>query len=214
MSIKIEAIRNDIIKMASLAEKAIEYCNDKDIEKKELMEVEDEINFYHKKVDDDCFKFIALHNPVARDLREVLAVMKINSDLERIGDQAVNIKRTYFYLKNFHPLLSTLKEETQHMVKNAIDAYVHINTMLSIDVIKNDETINDLHRTTIKNYFKLMKESNIDFDEAYNVIQISKNFERIGDHAKNIAEDVIFMDKGKDIRHTNQHEFFEKEKKV
>ncbi len=206
MNIKIEHIRENLLTMASLTEKAISCCTNSEVDISEQRELENEINAFHKLIDDECFKYIALMQPMARDLREVISMMKINSDLERVGDQAVNIKRTVRYLKNLHPLLTTLQEEVHHMLHNAIDALIQTNTMLSIDVIKTDETINGLHRSIIKNYIKLMKENNIEFDEAYNVIQISKNFERVGDHAKNIAEDIIFIDKGKDIRHGGDKE--------
>jgi len=212
MSIKLENIRENLLKMASLTEKSLNCCTNEDVSIAEHRNLENEINSFHKLIDDECYKFIALQQPMARDLREVISIMKINSDLERVGDQSVNIKRTASYLRNIHPLLSTLQEEVQHMIHSAIDALVQTNTMLSIDVIKTDETINGLHRSIIKNYIKLMKENNIDYDEAYNVIQISKNFERVGDHAKNIAEDIIFIDIGKDIRHGSNHEIFEQSK--
>lgn len=202
----IENLKDEIIQMASLVEKSISMSTENEFSFQASNDNENQINSYHKLIDDSCFKYMALKTPVAKDLRILLAILKINSDLERMGDQALKVKRNFNFLKNPHPLLTTLKEEIQIMVKNTIDCFTQQNLKLGVDVILYDETINNLHKTTLQNYINLIKSNTVDFDEGFNVIQISKNFERIGDHAKNIAEDVIFMQSGKDIRHTDKDE--------
>ena len=154
---------------------------------------------------------MALKSPTAKDLRTAIAIMKINADLERMGDQAVKIKRHQIIVGREILLLKNMAIEVNIMVKNALDSFVRSNTKLATDVIMHDQEINVMNRDITKDYINQIKNNIISFDEGYSIIKISKNLERIGDHAKNIAEDVIFLESGSDIRHNPDYKNGKKE---
>jgi len=198
----IKRLRELILEMAGLVEQSLMFSLDKEKDLPFHYEIEQRINQYHLLIDDSCFKFIALKAPHAKDLRTVIAMMKINSDLERMGDQSLKIKRHSLELAGDNPQLKSMLTEVGLMVKNAIESFVNSNTKMSTDVISHDQIINNMNRDIIKNHIGRIKNNEIHFDYGYGVIKISKNLERIGDHAKNIAEDVIFLESGSDIRHS------------
>lgn len=161
------------------------------------------------KVEEECLKILALHQPVAADLRYVIAVLKINNDLERIADLAVNIaERTKTVSR--HPNikipfdLHEMLKITVAMVKASVDSLVTNDTVLAREVIQDDDKIDDFnkeaHRVFQKQIFK-----NPDLTKYYiSMLSVSKNLERIADHATNIAEDVIYMIEGEVIRHRSK----------
>lgn len=171
-----------------------------------VYEIENKINVCHIKVDDYCLKLFARQQPVASDLRMMLAITKINTDLERMGDQAVNIaKNVEFYLKSKpHSSTGELQEmatQVQSMVKMSLDCFVNSNTTLAWEVIKLDDRIDELKNRIFQDQLKIMKQESSMIDESVDLILIARNLERLGDHATNIAEDVIFITSGQDIRH-------------
>lgn len=202
MNITVDSLRNQIIDMATLVEEILIQALEKDTSKEKTFELENKINEYHKIIDDDVFKYIALMAPTATDLRTALAVMKINSELERMADQAVNIKRYVLKLKEDHNQLDPIKLEVVQMVKKAISSFVEGSSKLATDVIKMDHEVNILYRENIREYFDKMRDGSTSFEEGFSAIRVSKNLERIGDLATNICEDVIFVESGKDIRHS------------
>lgn len=199
--INIKKLRNEITEMGALVEKALTLSTDPSCSLADIFLVEDQINDFHKKIDDNVFKYIALHAPHANDLRTALAIMKMNSDLERIADQSVNIKRYSLKLNDKHPQLDTMLTEVVQMVKNGLDSFATSNTQLATKVIKQDAEVNNLHREIIKEYIRKMQDEKYSFDEGFSVIRVAKNFERVGDHSTNICEDVIFLESGTDVRH-------------
>jgi len=202
MDLTIEYLREQVIKMGSTVEAILACSLKKDVTLQETFKLEEEINHYHMTVDDSCFKFIALKKPFAKDLRTAIAIIKINSDLERMGDQALNIKRCSLKLSPDLPALNSLFEEVKLIVKHALDSFVHHDIRLAMEVIKHDEIINELNRSVIKETVTNVDAHKLPFDDGFLWIRMSKNLERIGDHATNIAEDVIFLESGEDIRHT------------
>jgi len=174
---------------------------------KRVFELEKEVNALHIEVDERCLKFIALHQPQATDLRFVLAAIKINSDLERIGDQAVNVSQTtshIFQLPQKEKRLfdiPRMAELAKKMVKDALDAFVRRDVELARAVVKKDEEEDQLKSAAFNELLQLMQSNASNVHRALCLILISRNLERIADHATNIAEDVIFMVLGKDIRH-------------
>jgi len=199
--LNVNFLRKQILEMGALAEKILSFSLVSENSLNDIFIIEDEINRYHKQIDDDVFKYIALKAPHATDLRTALAVMKMNSELERMGDQSVNIKRYNQKLTTTHPLLDTLQDEVLQMVKKSLDAFSTSNTNLAADVIKSDKEVNAIHREIIREYFRKMKEEAYPFEEGFAAMRVAKNLERIGDHSTNICEDVIFLDSGHDIRH-------------
>ncbi len=205
MDICARDLRDHVLKMASLVEASLSSSLNTDKTMEDVFVLEKKINEFHILIDDACFKYIALKSPTAKDLRTAIAVMKINADLERMGDQAVKIKRHQVVINREILLLKNMALEVNLMVKNALDSFVRSNTKLATDVIHHDQEINAMNRDIVRDYINQIKNNVISFDEGYSIIKISKNLERIGDHAKNIAEDVIFLESGSDIRHNPEY---------
>lgn len=197
--------------MASLVEASLAGSLHLNKSMEDIFSLEKKINEFHIMIDDLCFKYIALKGPTAKDLRTAIAVMKINADLERMGDQSVKIKRHQIIINREILQLKNLSLEVNLMVKNALDSFVRSNTKLATDVIHHDQEINSMNREIVRLHINQIKNNEISFDEGYSIIKISKNLERIGDHAKNIAEDVIFLESGSDIRHNLDYKTGKKE---
>ena len=211
MDICARDLRDHVLKMASLVEASLAGSLNLDKTIEDIFELEKKINEFHMLIDDACFKYIALKSPTAKDLRTAIAVMKINADLERMGDQSVKIKRHQIIIGRDILQLKNMALEVNLMVKNALDSFVRSNTKLATDVILHDQEINAINRDIVRNHINQIKNNEVSFDEGYSIIKISKNLERIGDHAKNIAEDVIFLESGSDIRHNAEYKIGKKE---
>jgi phosphate transport system protein len=201
MNLSSDNLRDLIINMGAVVEKAIALSTDGQTTLEEIFVHENEINRFHKEIDDSCFKYIALKTPHAKDLRTAIAAMKMNSELERIGDQAVNIKRYAQNIGELHSLIKGMTFEVTTMVRRALDAFVDHNLNLATDVIHHDQKVNEINQNVIAAYIAKMKNGEVSFEEGFSVIRIAKNLERMGDHATNIAEDIIFLESGNDIRH-------------
>ena len=208
----LKALKERILRMGSLAEemfqKAVKALFDRsDALAQEVFELEKEVNQLHVEVDDRCLKLFALHQPMAIDLRTITAVLRINNDLERIGDQAVNIGQTcYYHLFKETPvpqasMVQRMADISQKMLKDSLDAFSTKNVDLAKDVMAMDEKEDELKREAITRLIELVKGDPDHAVQFVDLILLAKNIERIGDHATNIAEDVIFMVLGKDIRH-------------
>jgi len=204
MDISTKDLRDMILKMASLVEASLAYSLNIEKSFEEVYELEKKINEHHTMIDDSCFKYFALKAPTAKDLRTAIAVMKINAELERMGDQSLKVKRNQSSLGKEVLLLKNMALEVNLMVKNSLDSFVRNNIKLATDVINHDQEINNLNKDIVRNYIHQIKNNEIEFDHGYSIIKMSKNLERIGDHAKNIAEHVIFLESGSDIRHSNK----------
>lgn len=172
-----------------------------------VFENEKEVNQLHIEIDDRCLKMLALYQPASTDLRFIVGALKINSDLERIGDQAVNISQTTKILLG-HPQLEKklfdiprMAELAKRMVKDSLDAYVKKDVDLARSVVQRDSEEDKLKSEAFHELMHLMQSDSSTIQRALSLILISRNLERIADHATNIAEDVIFMVLGKDIRH-------------
>jgi len=201
MEISSKDLREHILQMASIVEASLSGSLNAEKSLEDIFSLEKKINEFHMLIDDACFKYIALKGPTAKDLRTAIAVMKINADLERMGDQSLKIKRHHAKIGREILQIKNMALEVNLMVKNALDAFVRSNIKLATDVIEHDQEINALNRDIVHSHVNQIKNNEISFDEGYCIIKISKNLERIGDHAKNIAEDVIFLESGSDIRH-------------
>ncbi len=200
-----------LIKMGSLAQtmihKSIKALVDRDkVLLSEVYQLEESVNYMHVEIDDFCLKLLALRQPQAGDLRMITAAIKINTDLERLGDQAVNIaQRTESLLERpaIKPLVDIPRESTiaQKMVNDSLDAFIKKDVTLAEDVLTRDDTIDDINNQVFRELLTYMMSDHSTIPTAIDLIFVSKNLERIADHATNIAEDVIFMAIGKDIRH-------------
>ena len=172
----------------------------------EVNTLELHINELEVEIEENCLKILALHQPVAIDLRFIVVVMKVNNDLERMGDQAVNIaKRVTSLMKEeshtFELPLDAMTDTVQDMVALSLEALVNQDPDLARRVVQIDDLLDDLNA---KNYQALragVEETPALFSQAMSLATVSSNLERIGDLCTNIAEEVIFMVEGKVIRH-------------
>jgi phosphate transport system protein len=205
-------LKDAILRMGGLAEEMIHLALQALKERSEaplarLRENEAKVNQLHIEIDDRCFKLIALHQPAAADLRFIMAAIKINSDLERIGDQAVNIGQNTEFLLKQPPLkrklldIPRMADVAASMVKDSLDAFVRRDVVLAQEVVKRDDEEDQLKTSAFHELMELMQSDSTSIQRALCLILISRNLERVGDHATNVAEDVIFMVQGKDIRH-------------
>jgi phosphate transport system protein len=164
------------------------------------------LNDLHVEIDQRCVKLLALHQPVAVDLRAVVAAVKINTDLERVGDLAVNVAEAVRrYL--LHPPVQALDpiprmaDLAQQMLRDALDAYVRHEVPLAEHVLDTDDTVDALKGQVSSDLIPRMKAVPSVIEPALDLILIARHLERIADHATNIAEGVIFMVSARDVRH-------------
>jgi phosphate transport system protein len=171
-----------------------------------VIEADDVINAHEVEIDEFCLKLLALRQPAARDLRFITTAIKINYDLERIGDMAVNICERVLELNQEPQLkpyidLPTMASTVQLMVKEALDAFVAEDVELALKVTRDDEKVDQLMDQMFRELLTYMMQDMRTITRATRLLFISKNLERMADHAVNIAELVIFMVEGKIIRH-------------
>lgn len=165
------------------------------------------INEDHIKVDNACMNILAKQGPVAKDLRLVLSVIKINNDLERMGDQAVNISHSGKDYLGRKPVVAQLNdiqrmsELAGKMVKGSLDCFVREDVEQSKKILLMDDELDTLKNKVFQDSLAHMKNHADDVEACLDLILIARNLERLGDHATNIAEDVIFAYTGKDVRH-------------
>ena len=167
------------------------------------------INDLHIEIDQRCVKLLALHQPVAMDLRAVIAAVKINTDLERVGDLAVNIAEAvqrYLHQTPVRPLdhIPRMADLAQRMLRDALDAYVRHDLALAQHVLDTDDTVDAMKSQVSVDLVAVMMGAPETIEPSLDLILIARHLERIADHATNIAEDVIFMVSARDVRHHGQ----------
>ena len=209
---ELEQLKERMLYMASLAEKAVhlslESLGTRDESKAidVIVKIEPQINDLHLELDDRALQLLALQQPMAVDLRFITSAIKINSDLERMGDQAVNIAQRAMSLMNqpeLKPLVDIprMAEIVEKMVKDALDAFVRRDTDLARDVVLRDDEADSYRDSIFRELIAHMIRNPRAIQQALDLILVSRNLERIADHATNIAEDVVYMVLGRDIRH-------------
>jgi phosphate transport system protein len=164
------------------------------------------INQLHIEIDNRCFRMLALYQPMAVDLRAIVSAVKINTDLERVGDLAVNIAEAVRRYMRHPPVkelidIPRMAEIAQHMLRDSLDAYVRRDTQLAHAVLNEDDKLDALKQQVFRELLTYMLQDPSTIEPALDLILISRHLERIGDHATNVAEDVIFMVSARDVRH-------------
>ncbi len=208
---ELELLQQRLLSMGGLAEDrmgdSVRAVTQRDPALVERILVGDEpINALHIEIDDRCFKLLALHQPMAADLRGIVAAVKINTDLERVGDLAVNIAeaaKRYLRHAPVKPLIDIprMGDIAQRMLRDALDAFVRRDTDLAETVLAADDQLDALKTQIFRELLTFMLSDPGTIEPALDLILISRHLERIGDHATNIAEDVIFMVSARDVRH-------------
>ena len=211
IDVELRRLKDELVRMASLAESAIglavKALVSRDAEMaRQVIHSDDAINSLEIELDELCLRTMALYQPEARDLRFLAMALKINNDLERMGDQAVNIaERTLDLLTE--PLLKPLidiprmADLAQRMVKDSLDAFVQQDVARAKAVCERDDEVDQLDDQIFRELLTYMMEDPKAITRSVNLILVSRHLERIADHATNIAEDVIYLVEGKTIKH-------------
>ena len=208
---ELEALQGRLLEMGGLAEErvraAIQGLVTRDPALFEKVLLGDEpINQLHIEIDDRCFRLLALHQPMATDLRAIVAAVKINTDLERVGDLAVNIAEAGTRYISHPPVkklidIPQMGDIAQAMLRDALDSFVRRDTVLAQQVLNEDDRLDSLKTQVFRDLLTYMLKDQGTVEPSLDLILVSRHLERIGDHATNIAEDVIFMVSAKDVRH-------------
>ena len=208
---ELEQFKARLLEMGGLAEErvaaSVHALVERDAELVErVLDGDGPLNLLHIDIDRRAFKLLALHQPMAVDLRAIVSALKINSDLERVGDLAVNIaEAARRYLK--HPPVKELidiprmGDLAQWMLRDALDAFVRRDTALAQSVLDRDDTLDSLKTQVFRELLTFMLQDQRTIEPSLDLILVSRHLERIGDHATNVAEEVIFMVSARDVRH-------------
>lgn len=209
--IQLDQIKSALLTMGGCVEQALDLVTSGLIEQDpsrfvQVASIEQRINDCHSALDEMCTSFLAKQGPVAGDLRFVISVLKINSDLERMGDQCVNIShsgkdylsRSKRYATDQVRVMSKIAKQ---MVKNALDSFVSRDVVLAQEVLLTDDELDVRKQNIFEMMIEEIKREPAHAESALDLILIARNLERMGDHATNIAEDVIYFSTGKDVRH-------------
>jgi phosphate transport system protein len=211
---ELESIKKRVLTLGSLTEDrvraAVKALEDMDgAAAADIVRLDYEVDEMEVEIEEECLKVLALHQPVAVDLRFIIAVIKINNELERIGDQAVNIAESVLVLIPQPPLkplidIPRMAAIAEKMIRDALDAFVKKDAELARDVLRRDDEVDELKDQVFRELLTYMMADPGTIQRALSLILISRNLERIADHATNIAEDVIFIAEAKDVRHNVQ----------
>ncbi|MBI4698946.1 MAG: phosphate signaling complex protein PhoU [Nitrospirae bacterium] len=208
---ELEHLKEMLLKMASLVEASIKNSVQSLVERdsdlaRSVINGDPKINAFDVQIDEECIRLLALKQPMGKDLRFITTAMKITTDLERIGDNAVNISERALEL-NEEPILKPyidiprMSRISQGMVRNTINAFINEDKNLAREVIIRDDEVDDLNEAVWKELMHIMTHDPSTISRAVKITYVSKYIERIADHATNIAETVIYMIEGRIIRH-------------
>jgi phosphate transport system protein len=208
---ELEALQGRLLEMGGLAEErvraAVQGLVSRDTASIDrVLHGDEPINAFHIEIDNRCFKLLALHQPMAADLRAIVAAVKINTDLERVGDLAVNIAEAARRYAAHPPVkklidIPRMGDIAQAMLRDALDSFVRRDTALAQQVLNEDDRLDTLKTQIFRELLNYMLQDPGTVEPALDLILISRHLERIGDHATNVAEDVIFMVSARDVRH-------------
>jgi phosphate transport system protein len=208
---ELEQLKTRLLEMGGLAEEkvrlAVQGLVDRDRAVIDGVLTGDEpVNRLHVEIDGRCFTLLALYQPMAADLRTIVAAVKINTDLERVGDLSVNIAEAARRYASHPPVkklidIPLMAEIAQNMLRDALDAFVRRDLELAQHVLDEDDRLDALKTQIFRELLTFMLQDPTTIEPALDLILVSRHLERIGDHATNIAEDVIFIISARDVRH-------------
>ena len=209
--LQLDTLKDKLLAMAALAQQALEFSLEAYLTGDmglcdHVREIENAINAAERSVDQMAYDLLAKEQPMAIDLRFILSVIKINGDLERIGDQATNIADRARSMRDLPQIslpidIPDMGEKVRVMIRRAIQALLEADARLAESVLAMDDEVDDMNRDVQRELVEVMQQHPVVSQQALNAIIISRNLERSADHATNIAEDVIFWVRGSDVRH-------------
>ena len=208
---ELDQLKTKLLEMSSLVESAIQRSISAVIQKdrsaaEEVFRNETRINAIEVEIDEFAINLLALHQPMAADLRLIVAALKINTDLERMGDLSVNIAQRATSLKE-EPVIKPMIDIphiaglVQSMVRKSLDAFVTRDADLARSVLASDDAVDSLRTASYHELVSFMERDPENIKAALDLLAITRNLERLADHSTNIAEDVLFLVKGIDVRH-------------
>jgi len=208
---ELEGLKTMLMKMASMAEDnyhlGIRSVLEKDKKLAELViQTDVRVDALEMEIDNAIVDILALQKPVASDLRLIIAAQKINNDLERISDHAVNIAQSALTLADSPHIMSmmnipTMAERTRAMLRDSLDAFLYLDPEKARAVCKQDDQIDDMNRSNARDVIGLIGAKTLPVEEALDLIRVSRNLERVADLATNIAEEVVFLTQARNIKH-------------
>jgi phosphate transport system protein len=208
---ELEQLKTRLLEMGGLAEEHVRLSVQGLVTRdhtliERTMTGDDAVNALHIEIDNRCFTLLALFQPMAADLRTIVAAVKINTDLERVGDLAVNIAEAARRYVTHPPVkklidIPRMAAIAQGMLRDALDAFVRRDVALAQRVLDEDDRLDDLKTQIFRELLTYMLQDPGTIEPALDLILVSRHLERIGDHATNIAEDVIFIVSARDVRH-------------
>jgi phosphate transport system protein len=204
-------LQRDLLTLAAAVEEAVHLgvraLRQRDVAlARRVVEGDSAIDQEENQVEDECLKMLALHQPVAGDLRRIIAALKINTDLERMADLAVNIAERVLLLAgvpcpDVADALQRMADQTTIMVRGSLDAFVNLDTALACQVIRLDDEVDRYNREIIDELIRCMRDRGEMVAAGLALFSVVRQLERIADHATNIAEDVIYLIEGEIVRH-------------
>ena len=208
---ELEQLKTKLLEMGSLVEASIQRSisavtqKDRDAAE-EVFRNEKRVNAIELEIDDFAIKLLALHQPMAADLRLIVAALKINTDLERMGDLSVSIAERALSLIEgpvIKPMIDIphIAGLVQSMVRKALDAFVMRGADLARSVLASDDAVDRLRTASYHELTSFMEKNPANIEQSLHLMAVTRNLERIADHSTNIAEDVLFLVKGIDVRH-------------
>ncbi len=208
---ELEQLKARLLEMGGLAEEQVRLAvtglvhRDRDLIAR-VLTGDDPLNALHIELDNRCFTLLALYQPMAVDLRAIVAAVKINTDLERVGDLAINIAEAAQRYVAHPPVkklidIPRMANIAQSMLRDALDAFVRRDTDLAQNVLNEDDALDSLKTQIFRELLTYMLADPSTIEPALDLVLVSRHLERIGDHATNVAEDVIFMVSARDVRH-------------
>lgn len=207
----LEGLKKHLLTMGGMVEQATDLAISAVVDRRrdlaeQVLRGDDDIDRKELEVEDECLKMLALHQPVATDLRFLITVLKVNNDLERMGDLAKNIAERAVTLCDQPPLAAAqdfrrMAERVRHMVHECIDALVERDVELARRVCLEDREVDEENRRRFAELQEAMKADPGAVERAVSLLSVSRHLERIADHATNVAEDVVFLVDGEVIRH-------------
>jgi phosphate transport system protein len=207
----LSVLHRDLLSMCAMVEelvhKAVDELSEPRIERaRELAKQDDDVDRWDVRIEEECLKILALHQPVATDLRRITTVMKISSELERVADLSVHIAERACGAVDQPGIevpekLKEMAHRAVDMLHQAIDAYVGLDSHLARHVCDSDNLVDELNREIIYELMEMMQQKPELIEPAMNLFSASRHVERVADHATNIAEDVVYLVEGEIIRH-------------
>ncbi|MGQ0442431.1 MAG: phosphate signaling complex protein PhoU [Methylophilaceae bacterium] len=214
----LERLRSSVLQMGGLVESQINittkaYADNNNAAVLSVLENDHDVNEFEKAIDDDCIHVIAKRQPTASDLRLIMAISKMVTDLERSGDEIKKMAKSIRRIQERDVTVHKATSDVRHLAKaassqlrKALDTFARLDTVEAMVVIAADEDLDNEFKAIVRQLITYMMEDPRAITTALDIITIARAIERVGDHAKNIAEQVIYIVEGRDVRHTKGEE--------